>query len=245
MRSLLFLILCGVFGVGLLFPSCKHDSMFNVDPIPTDTTGTGGNNGGGSGVLCDADTTYFANQILPMLISNCTESGCHNAQDHEEGVVLTSYQSLMSTVEHVTRTDWDNNDLIEVLTEDDPDKRMPYGKPPLSQAQIDLIKRWVQQGALNNGCNENAGQCDVTNVKFSTFVQPLIQARCQGCHSGSAPQGGLNLVGHANVKTVADNGKLYDLVTRTTNWMPKGGQKLDDCTTMKLKAWIDAGAPNN
>lgn len=253
MRSLLFFVLCCVFCAVLFFPSCKHDSVFNVEPDPTDTTGTGGNNGGnnggnggsGSGVPCDPDSIYFANQILPILISNCTQSGCHNEQDREDGIVLTSFQNLLSSVDGLNETDPDDNDLLEVLLEDDPDKRMPYGKPPLPQAQIQLITQWIQQGAKNNGCNENSGQCDATNVKFSNFVQPLIQARCQGCHSGSAPQGGINLASHAGVKTVADNGKLFNAVTRTTNWMPKGGQKLDDCTTQKLKAWIDAGAPNN
>ncbi|MBK8429107.1 MAG: hypothetical protein IPL27_25530 [Lewinellaceae bacterium] len=168
--------------------------MFNVEPDPTDTTGTGGTGGGGTGgngVVCNPDSVYFSNQILPILISNCTQSGCHNDQDREEGIILTSYQKLVSTVENATLNNWDENDLTRVLIEDDLDKRMPYGKPPLPQAQIDLISRWVAQGARNNACNENAGQCDTTNAKFSSFVQPLVQARCQGCHSGSSPQGGI------------------------------------------------------
>lgn len=248
MRALVFPVLCCIFFVAVLFPSCKHDSMFNVEPDPTDptdTTGTGGNNGGGSGVPCDPDSVYFNNQILPILISNCTQSGCHNDQDREEGVVLTSYQSLVSTVENATLNNWDENDLLKVLIEVDLDKRMPYGKPPLPQAQIDLIGRWVAQGAKNNACNENTGSCNTANTTFSSFVQPLIQSRCQGCHSGSSPQGGLSLASYTDIKTVADNGKLYTVVTRSSNWMPKGGQKLDDCTTSKLKAWIDAGALNN
>ena len=252
MRALVFSAVCCIFFVAVFLPSCKHDGMFNVEPDPTDTTGTGGNNGGNnggggtsSGVTCDPDSVYFSNQILPILISNCTQSGCHNDIDREDGVILTSYQSLRSTVENVTSTNWDDNELLEVLLEDDTDKRMPYGKPPLPQAQINLIKTWVQQGAKNNGCNENFGQCNTENIQFSSFVQPLIQSRCQGCHSGSSPQGGISLANYNDIKTVANNGKLYTVVTRSTNWMPKGGQKLDACTTSKLKAWIDAGAPNN
>jgi hypothetical protein len=245
MRALVFPVLCCIFFVAVLFPSCKHDSMFNVEPDPTDTTGTGGNNGGGSGVPCDPDSVYFNNQILPILISNCTQSGCHNDQDREEGIVLSSYQSLISTVENATLPNWDENDLLKVLIEVDLDKRMPYGKPPLPQAQIDLIGRWVAQGAKNNACNENTGPCNTANTTFSSFVQPLIQSRCQGCHSGSSPQGGLSLASYTDIKTIANNGQLYTVVTRSSNWMPKGGQKLDDCTTSKLKAWIDAGALNN
>lgn len=237
--------------LSLSTPACKHDSPLTgvIDPTdtivdPVDTTG-GGGGGTSSGVLCDPDSIYFQNQILPILVSNCTESGCHNQTDHQDGVILTSYQSLMATVEHVTDNNWDENKLMEALLEDDPEDRMPYNKPPLPQAQINLIAAWIQQGAKNNGCNENYGSCETTNVKYSAFVQPLIQARCQGCHSGSAAQGGINLSTYSNVKTLALNGKLYAAVTRPINWMPNGGAKLDDCTLDKLKAWVDAGAPEN
>ena len=233
--------------LSLSTPSCKHDPAFPGGSDPTDTIGnpvdTTGNPG--LGVPCDPDSVYFQNQILPILVSNCTESGCHNETDHQEGVILTSYQHLMSTVEHVTDNNWGENKLMKVLLDDDPDDRMPYNKAPLPQAQINLIAAWIQQGAKNNECNENYGACETSNVKYSAFVQPLIQARCQGCHSGSAPQGGINLSTYANVKTLAGNGKLYAAVTRTSDWMPKGGAKLDACTLDKLKAWIDAGAPEN
>ncbi|MBK8429106.1 MAG: hypothetical protein IPL27_25525 [Lewinellaceae bacterium] len=53
------------------------------------------------------------------------------------------------------------------------------------------------------------------------------------------------LENYTDIKAVANSGQLYTVVTRATNWMPKGGQKLDACTTDKLKAWIDAGALNN
>jgi len=238
--------------LSLSAPACKHDPAFpgGGDPIdttdnPIDTTGNPGGGGNNSGVPCNPDSVYFQNQILPILISNCTESGCHNNVDKEDGVILTSYQSLVSTVENATLNNWDENKLMKALLEDDPDDRMPYGKPPLPQAQINLIATWIQQGAKNNGCNENYGACDTVNVKYSAFVQPLIQAKCQGCHSGAAPQGGVNLSTYTNVKTFATNGKLYAAVIRTTNWMPKGGAKLDDCTLDKLKSWIDAGAPEN
>jgi hypothetical protein len=234
--------------VSLSSPACKHDPSLpgGIDPTdtivdPVDTTG----GGTGSGIPCDPDSIYFQNQILPILVSNCTESGCHNEIDRKEGIVLTSYQNIMNTVDDMYSTDWDKNEMMEALLEDDPDKRMPYGKPALPQAQINLIAAWIQQGAKNNGCNENYGACETVNVKYSAFVQPLIQAKCQGCHSGSAPQGGVNLSTYTNVKTLALNGKLYAAVTRTTNWMPNGGAKLDDCTLDKLKAWVDAGAPEN
>ena len=237
--------------LSLSTPACKHEPAFTggIDPTdtidnPIDTSGGPGGNTG-SGVLCDPDSIYFQNQILPILVSNCTEAGCHNEADHEDGMILTSYQSMLSTVENVTLNNWDENKLMKVLLEDDPEDRMPYNKSPLPQAQINLIAAWIQQGAKNNGCNENYGSCDTTDVRYSAFVRPLIQARCQGCHSGSAPQGGINLSTYANVKSLATNGKLYGAITRTSNWMPKGGAKLDECTVKKVKVWINAGAVEN
>lgn len=225
----------------LLFSSaaCKHDPL--IDPIglgPIDPTT--------SGAVCSPDTVYFQNQVLPILISNCTKSGCHNAQDREKGVVLDSYQNLMSTVEKVSSTDWKKNELMEVILETDPDDRMPRPPSlPLTSTQINLLSTWIKQGALNNSCNENSDQCDTTANTYSLFVKPLILAKCQGCHSGSAPQGNISLTTHASVRTVALNGKLYASLTRQSTWMPKGGAKLDNCSLAKLQVWIDSGAPEN
>lgn len=230
------------FFFGLLFlslfvvQSCQHDPY----QVPVDSTNpplTG---------ICDPDSVYFQNQILPILVSNCTQSGCHNAQDHEDGVVLDSYQSLITTVEKVSNNDWDENKLMKVLRDNDPDDRMPAApNSPLTQEQINLIGTWVNQGAKNNACDENSGGCDVSNVQYSTFVKSLIQTKCQGCHSGNNPQGSIKLTNYAEIKTVALNGKLYNSLTRASNWMPSGGAKLDDCSLQKIQTWIGAGAPEN
>lgn len=58
---------------------------------------------------CDPDSVYFKQQILPILQSNCAKSGCHNEESRKHGVVLNSYQNLMSTVE-IEREDDDDHD---------------------------------------------------------------------------------------------------------------------------------------
>lgn len=241
MQQHAFSVLTLAFSLVLVVLACKHEPINPNDPnnpgIPVDPPATG---------FCDPDSVYFQNQILPILVSNCTESGCHNAQDKAEGVVLTSYQNLMSTVKNVSQNDWHENKLTRSLEETDLEERMPQNKPPLSADQINLIKTWVNQGALNNACNESYGGCDtIGGSRYATFVQPLVQTRCKGCHSGTNPQGGVKLTTYAEIKAQALNGKLYSTVTSSTNWMPKGGAKLDDCTIIKLKTWIDGGALEN
>lgn len=93
------------------------------------------------------------------------------------------------------------------------------------------------------GCTVNA-----TDVKYSSTITTLLSANgCIGCHSGTAPSGGINLSTHAAVKMVADNGKLYGAINHSPGYvpMPQGGGKLPACDIKKIKAWIDAGAPNN
>lgn len=224
-----------VLTIAFLWISCKHDPAFQPTPEPVvvDT-------------LCDPNEVYFQNDVLPILISNCTQSGCHNEQDQAEDIVLTSYDQLAASMPDFQDKNWNKNELIEVLVDSDPEDRMPLDAPPLPTAQIDLLKRWIEQGAKNSECNENStGNCDTTSVKFSTFVQPLIQQRCLGCHNGNNPQGNVSLSTYSSVQTVALNGKLYGSLIAASNWMPKGGQRLNDCNLAKVKKWINDGAKND
>ncbi len=237
MQKQIFLFLFTIIAFFLGITACKFDP---INPDPTDSGASGGTQ------KCSQDTIYFQNQILPLLISNCTQSGCHNAADHKEGIDLSSYQKLMSSVEKVKSTDWKKNELVKVLLDSDPDDRMPLDLPPFSTAQIDLIKKWVQQGAVNNACNESFGSCDsLSTVSYSQFVRPLLEAKCIGCHNNTNPQGGINLSNYDKLKPFATNGKLYQSVSLNANWMPKGGVKLDNCALAKLKSWINNGALNN
>jgi len=232
----------------MVFLACKHDSFVDTTPDPPvviDPNDTIPSNPG-QGVPCDPDSVYFRNTVLPLLVANCSQSGCHNSVDRPDGIVLTSYADIMNTVEHITDTDWSENKLIRAITETDPEEIMPQPpNPPLSVEQINLLKTWISQGARDNGCNESYAGCETAGISYVGFIQPLVQAKCQGCHSAASAQGGIVLATYDQVKTLGLNGKLYAAVTRTTNWMPNGGAKLDPCSLDKIKAWVDAGAPQN
>ena len=92
----------------------------------------------------------------------------------------------------------------------------------------------------------NNGVCDSSNVTYALTIAPILNSNCNSCHSGSAPSGNIDLSNYSNVKLQADNGALYGSISHDPNWsqMPQGGNKLDACTLLKVKAWIDKGAPN-
>jgi hypothetical protein len=93
-----------------------------------------------------------------------------------------------------------------------------------------------------------SGNCDTANSTYSTVVQPALQTYgCLGCHSGPAPSGNVLLNTYANVKSYAQNNKLYGSITHSSGFspMPQGGNKMNACLINKIKAWIDAGSLNN
>lgn len=228
-----------ILGFILLFiVSCKHEIPQPIlSNIPVD-------NGNGNNLPCDSDSVYFNMQILPFLVANCAQSGCHDASSHQDGVTITSYQTLMNSG-IIEIGDPNDGDLIDVITDIDPDNRMP--PPPaalLSAQQIQLIQTWIAQGAQNLNCD---GGCDTTNVTFNAVIKPIIQNKCQGCHQGTSPGGGVNLSTYLGVQGSAIDGSLLGSIQHSAGWsaMPKNTSKLPDCDITKIRIWVNAGASNN
>jgi hypothetical protein len=241
LKKIPFLLFTGISVLALVI-SCKHE--------PLDTVTGGGNNGGsgntgGGTTVCSPDTAYFQQQVLPIFISNCAMSGCHDVISRQDGVVLTDYNNIMTTGE-VRPFNPNSSKIWEKINDNDPSDIMPPPpRNPLSQAQKDVIRKWIQQGAKNNSCVASA--CDTSNVTFSGTIQPIVNAKCAGCHSGTPPQGGINLTTHASVKAKVTDGRLWGSINHLPGFspMPKGGSKLSDCEIKQFKKWMDAGAPNN
>lgn len=93
----------------------------------------------------------YAGQVVPLLTSNgCT--GCHGGTNN---LFVTPYASLMAgTSNHgpvVTPYDGEGSVIIKKLRGTAGfGNRMPQGGTPLSEANIELIARWIKQGAKNN-----------------------------------------------------------------------------------------------
>lgn len=164
-------ILILVFMASFIFVSgCKHDPVNGViiDPDNPD-------NPDPTGVPCEPGVVYFVNDVLPILISNCAFSGCHDAASAKDGVILIDYNSVMNTAD-VRAGRPDNSDLYEVLVDDDIEDRMPrYPNPPLTPAQINIIYTWINQGAKNNACDETTGICLTDNMSYVSDIMPILQ----------------------------------------------------------------------
>ncbi|MDZ7777112.1 MAG: c-type cytochrome domain-containing protein [Bacteroidales bacterium] len=240
MQKILFLTLISLF----IFWSCTHEPSQTVEPA------SGNNNGGDNGddstqvAECDPDTVYFKNEILPLLQSSCGTTGCHDAATATDGVILTDYENIMNTGD-VEPFDAADSDIYEMITDNEDDERMP--PPPnsrLSQEKIDRIAAWINQGALNNGCEQ--ADCDTVNVSYAETIAPVFESFCVGCHDEATANGGVVIETYDQREMVASSGALHGVINGTDGYpqMPPSNT-LPGCEKAQIEKWISDGAPNN
>jgi hypothetical protein len=220
-----------------LLNACRHEML-----QPNDGSGGSGSGGGiPSTVVCSPDTAYFVNDIMPLISSNCTMSGCHDNITHAEGVNLTSYSKIM---QYVVAGNASNSKLYKVIIRTDGDRMPPPPMPAFSAAQKALIQKWISQGAKNNSC---AGRCDTAVFTYSGAVKPIMDNKCVGCHNPGNLGGNIDVSTYNATKVIALNGKLYGSVAHQTGFsaMPKNAAKLSDCEIRQIQKWITAGSLNN
>lgn len=192
---------------------------------------------------CDPSKVYFEKDILPILNSSCAMSGCHDVATSADGYQFTTYDGVMDAIKKGNPSD---SKLYKAITETDLSDIMP--PPPnvaLSSENILKIRTWIEQGASNETC-DNSSACDTGTVTYSTTIATIMSTNCIGCHNASSASGGFNLSSYAGVKSAVDASKLYESVSQNgaAASMPPS-YKLSTCDINRIKAWIDAGAPNN
>jgi len=189
---------------------------------------------------CDPDTVYFQNTILPLVVSSCATTGCHDQGSHKDGVILTDYASIINTGE-IKPGNPEDSEFFETLTDDEDDLMPPPPLNPLNTEQVQLIRTWIAQGAENNACNDG---CDTTNVSFAGQVWPMMESYCVGCHAASAPGGGIIIAGYTDMVSLAENGSLMGSIRWESGYakMPTN-QQLSECNITLLQKWIDEGYP--
>jgi mono/diheme cytochrome c family protein len=224
----------------LSFAACKHE-------IPQPTAEVGGNGGGGGSTEppCDPSVIYFEQQVLPLIQSSCAVPDCHDSFSGEPEFAMTNYDQLLNNSEEddlIIPGNPSESEVIDVIIDGE---MPPAGYSDITQEQLDILITWIEQGAPNNSCEDL--YCDTTLVTFSGTILPLIENRCQGCHSGSDPQGSLALLDYDDINTIALNGSFWGAVNHESPYtsMPYQADQLPQCNLDQIRIWIEDGAPNN
>lgn len=99
---------------------------------------------------CTEDKVDFSAEVKPILNKHCIS--CHGGVKRNANFSLLFRQEALDTTESgkpsIIPGHPELSEMIKRLSSDDPEERMPYKEEPLNQEEIDLLTRWVKQGAV-------------------------------------------------------------------------------------------------
>lgn len=106
-------------------------------------------------VACAADTTSFAEDVVPIFKGRCVSCHSPGLEGFEKsGLDLTTYEGLMKGTKFgpmVIPKDPDSSNLVWLLDwRGSPQTRMPHGKKKLSTCDRTAIRTWIREGAKDN-----------------------------------------------------------------------------------------------
>jgi hypothetical protein len=179
----------------------------------------------------------FDSQVLPIIYSNCAESGCHDSKTRAEGYDLSTYNGIMKGVSA------GSSSKSKIYTEMSSGK-MPESPRKMAGSQIAIIKQWIDEGAKNITCGVRV--IDAATPTFAKSIKPIIDTYCVGCHQTKSAKGSVILDSYALIKNYIENQKLWHVINYHVGYvgMPQN-QKLGACQIEAIKKWIVAGAVNN
>lgn len=120
----------------MLFVSCK-DELTGLDD---------------SSIVFPATNVSFGRHVEPLFQQRCAVSGCHAGGSPAAGLSLQTpaYSNLMNHQPRLVVAGASSNSLLILRLEGRIQPRMPLSGNPLNQNQLDGMKKWIDEGALNN-----------------------------------------------------------------------------------------------
>ena len=112
----------------VIMASCYNDKYDKLYP-----TGT---------VACDTTTVTYAADIQPIFNAKCNTVECHDAATASGGYTFMTHAGAQPAAL--------NGKLMGSITWSVGFSAMPKNLPKLPDCEINKIRRWVNQGALNN-----------------------------------------------------------------------------------------------
>jgi len=207
---------------------------------------------GGGVAWGEPEPVSFEREVLPLLEARCND--CHHPEETRGGLDLTRLSTMMRGGDELGATILPGkpaeSPLIQVLT-GELEPAMPDKAEPLPQVEIDLLRRWITEGAHDDTPDFSAEDI----AFFEREVRPVLFEHCFKCHAGEDPESGLLLSsrwgilrggerGPAAVPGDPDASRILAAVRHEGELkMPRGGDPLDDKQIAALKTWIERGLP--
>lgn len=183
----------------------------------------------------------FNKNVLPIFISNCTMSGCHNSTDHEAGYDLSNYDGIMQGV----KTKYPLFSEVYNSIKGNKPSMPPRSYPKLKALDVTYIKIWIDMGADNS--SNCGGGCDTSNFSYTGRINPIMQTWCVGCHNPSNAGSGISLSDYTGISSTKAISRMLGSLKHLQGYyaMPQSGNPLSSCDINIIEKWINNGYPNN
>jgi cytochrome c553 len=151
----------------------------------------------GPATTTPAPAVDFARDVQPILAASCVR--CHGPRKTEGALRLDTPEGLRKGGDSgaaFAPGDGKGSLLYQRLVAEDPDKRMPRRRRPLTPAQIETVRRWIDGGAPwppgmvvtaaspppAAVAKAAASPTDGPLVSFNKDVRPILADNCYACH---------------------------------------------------------------
>jgi len=96
--------------------------------------------------------------------------------------------------------------------------------------------------------DDEPGTCTTEGLTYGNYAEDFLINNCStlgGCHVEANKDGIGSFETYEDAKELVDRGRIIGAINHQDGFsnMPKGEEKLDDCSIDKLTAWVNDGAP--
>jgi WD40 repeat protein/mono/diheme cytochrome c family protein len=119
----------------------------------------------------------YDKQIRPIFQARC--QGCHQPAKPSGGYVMTAFDRMLvggkSKAVAIVPGNPGESNLVDQITPDGGEAEMPRGQKPLTAAEIELVKRWIGEGAVDDTAQTTRARYDMDHPPVYTRP-PVITA---------------------------------------------------------------------
>jgi mono/diheme cytochrome c family protein len=187
----------------------------------------------------------YPGTVYPIFQANCIT--CHSQPIPAAGIDLNNFEDVAFIAQ--------NGALMGAIKHLSGYVPMPQNGPSLTNCEIGLIQKWINDTTFNPG--GGGIPCDPDTVYFQNTVLPLLQSSCGtvGCHDPGTAQDGVILTSYYYVMQTAEvdpynpeESKLWEVIAddfQSDRMPPPPAPPLNNTQKQIIYQWIAQGALNN
>jgi WD40 repeat protein len=128
-----------------------------------------------------AEPVSFKRDVAPILLNNCL--ACHGPKKAEAGYRIDTFGRLTaagdSTQPGFAAKKLEESEAFRRITSPDKAERMPLDGDPLPAEQVDVLKRWLEEGAAFDGPDPKAA--------LASYIPPPTHPAAPEAYRGTLP----------------------------------------------------------